>query len=201
MRNIAVVVGLAAYLCLGVFNPAVAQEAKMNDTLKTIFNRKSVRSYTGEAVSKEQLMLLARAGMAAPTAVDSRPWDFILITDKAVLKKLSEALPYAKMAEQAGAAIVVTGDLDRQFGGKDASFWVFDCSAASENILLAAESMGLGAVWTAVYPDKERVLAVRKTLGIPQNTVPLNFIPIGVPTGKDKPKDKFDPKQIHENGW
>ena len=201
MKNIALVIGLVTCLCSGGFNFAAAQEVKMNDTLKTIFNRKSVRSYTDAAVSKEQLIMLSRAGMAAPTAVDSRPWDFILITDKAVLKKLAGVLPYAKMAEQAAAAIIVTGDLDRQFGGKDASFWVFDCSAASENILLAAESMGLGAVWTAVYPDKERVLAVRKTLGIPEHIVPLNFIPIGVPTGKDKPKDKFNPKQIHENGW
>jgi nitroreductase len=200
MKNI-VVAGLVILLSGGFSSCAAAQEAKMNDTLQTIFNRKSVRSYKDGAVSKEQLTLLARAGMAAPTAVDSRPWDFILVTDKAVLKKLCGVLPYAKIAEQAGSAIIVTGDLNRQFGGKDASFWMLDCSAASENILLAAESMGLGAVWTAVFPDKERILAVRKILGIPENVVPLNFIPIGVPSGDDKPKDKFNPKQIHLNSW
>jgi nitroreductase len=139
--------------------------------------------------------------MAAPTAVDRRPWDFIIITDKSVLKQLADALPYAKMAEQASSAIVVTGNLDRQFGGRDALSWVFDCSAASENILLAAESIGLGAVWTGVYPDKERVNAVKKILGIPENVVPLNMIPVGVPAGKDKPKDKFNPEQIHINAW
>jgi nitroreductase len=139
--------------------------------------------------------------MAAPTAVDARPWDFIVITDKAVLKRLSDALPYAKMAVNAGSAIMVTGDLDRQFGGKDSLFWIMDCSAASENILLAAESMGLGAVWTAVYPDQGRVAAVRSILAIPDNVVPLNFIPVGVPSGQDKPKDKFDPKRVHKDRW
>ncbi|MDD2702806.1 MAG: nitroreductase family protein [Candidatus Omnitrophica bacterium] len=201
MKNILRVAGVGIWMLGSFLNPAAAQEAKMNDTLRTIFNRKSVRSYTDAAVSKEQLMTLVKAGMAAPTAVDRRLWDFILITDKAMLKKLAEALPYAKMAGNAAAAIVVTGDLDRQFGGKDASLWMLDCSAASENILLAAESMGLGAVWTAVFPDQERILAVRKILGIPEHVVPLNFIPIGVPAGDEKPKDKFNPARIHINNW
>jgi nitroreductase len=188
-------------LLLGWMLNANAQETKINPTLQTIFNRKSVRSYKDGAVTEEQLMMLARAGMAAPTAVDRRPWDFILITDKTVLKKLAEALPYAKMANQAAAAIVVTGDLNRQYGGKDAVFWMLDCSAASENILLAAESMGLGAVWTAVFPDPGRILAVRTALGIPENVIPLNFIPIGIPVGNEKPKDKFDSQRIHKNNW
>jgi len=201
MRNIAIAAGMMMLLSAGYLNPAGAQETEMNDTLKTIFNRKSVRSYTDGAVSEKQLMTLIKAGMSAPTAVDKRPWDFIVITDKAVLLKLAAALPYAKMANQASAAIIVTGDLNRQYGGKDSSFWMLDCSAASENILLAAESMGLGAVWTAVFPDQDRIQGVRKILGIPENIVPLNFIPVGVPVGNEKPKDKFDPKQIHRNTW
>jgi len=201
MKNIAIAAGIMMLLSAGYLNFAGAQETEMNDTLKTIFNRKSVRSYTDGAVSEKQLMTLIKAGMSAPTAVDKRPWDFIVITDKAVLLKLAAALPYAKMANQASAAIIVTGDLNRQYGGKDSSFWMLDCSAASENILLAAESMGLGAVWTAVFPDQDRIQGVRKILGIPENIVPLNFIPVGVPVGNEKPKDKFDPKQIHRNTW
>ena len=178
-----------------------SQGGVQNDTLKTIFSRKSVRSYTGGPVTDEQLTMLVKAGMPAPTAVDALPWDFIVITDKTVLKRLSDALPYAKMAVSAGAAIMVTGDLKRQFGGQDSLYWIMDCSAASENILLAAESMGLGAVWTAVYPDQARVAAVRSILGIPENAMPLNFIPVGIPTGQDKPKDKFDAKRIHKDRW
>lgn len=200
MKKAAFITGMFIFLCAGFMIRCWAQEPG-NETLKTIFGRKSVRSYTGETVPEDNLKLLARAGMAAPTAVDRRPWDFIIITDKSVLKQLAQALPYAKMAEQASSAIVVTGSLDRQFGGREALSWVFDCSAASENILLAAESMGLGAVWTGIYPDKERVSAVKKILGIPDNVVPLNLIPVGVPAGKDKPKDKFNPEQIHINTW
>lgn len=192
-------VAVVASVCVTV--NCFAQEAAQNDTLKTIFNRKSVRSYAEGAVTGEQLTMLVKAGMAAPTAVDARPWDFIVITDRAVLKQLSDALPYAKMAVGAGAAIMVTGDLKRQFGGRDSLYWIMDCSAASENILLAAESMGLGAVWTAVYPDQARVSAVRSILAIPEHVVPLNFIPVGLPSGKDKPKDKFDQKRIHKDRW
>lgn len=173
----------------------------MNDTIKTIMNRKSVRAYKEGPVSKEQLEVIVKAGMAAPTAVDKRPWEFIVVTDKAMLKKLSDVLPYAKMVEKAGAAIIVAGDIDRQMGGREADFWVVDCSAATENILLAIESLGLGAVWTAVYPDKERIEAVRKLLKIPSTVVPLNVIPVGIPTGAEKPKDKWNPKQLHWNGW
>lgn len=173
----------------------------MNPVLETIFSRKSVRHFKPGTVSKGQMEMLVRAGMAAPTAVDQRPWDFIIITDKDVLKKLAEALPYAKMAVDAQAGIIVVGDTEKQFGGKDSLFWIMDCSAAAENILLAAESMGLGAVWTALFPDQERVAVIRKMFNLPDNRIPLNFIPVGIPTGEDKPKDKYNKTQIHWNKW
>lgn len=173
----------------------------MNETMKTIFNRRSVRTYSAAPVSGEQLNDLVRAGMAAPTAVDTRPWDFIVITDKALLARLAGALPYAKMTEQAAAAIIVTGDLRRQYGGEDASYWLMDCCAATENILLAAESLGLGAVWTAVYPEADRVAAVRKLLGIPAHVMPLNLIPIGVPAAKPKAGDKYNAELVHKDRW
>jgi len=173
----------------------------MNETQKTIMNRRSVRAYAAAPVSEELLTELVRAGMSAPSAVDARPWDFIVVTDKALLARLAEALPYAKMAAQAAAAIVVTGDLRRQHGGEDASYWLMDCSAATENILLAAESLGLGAVWTAVYPEAERVAAVRKLLGIPAHVVPLNLIPLGVPAVKPAAGDRYAPGLVHKNRW
>jgi len=173
----------------------------MNETLQTIMNRKSVRSYRADPIPKEKLELIVKAGMAAPTAVDKRPWEFVVITDKALLKKLADALPYAKMAEKASAAILVAGDLDRQHGGRAADYWMVDCAAAAENILLAVESLGLGAVWTAVYPEKERIEAVRELLDVPSGVVPLALIPIGAPGGDQKPKDKWDPRRLHWNGW
>lgn len=191
--------------CIAVVSLAgaawAAEEALMNDTLNTIFARKSVRSFKSDAVPDEKLRMLVRAGMAAPTAVDKRPWEFIVVTDRAVLKQLADALPYAKMAEKAAAAIIVAGDVKKQWGGMESDYWIMDCSAATQNILLAAESMGLGAVWTAVYPEDSRVRSVRQILGIPFHVVPLNVIPVGVQTGREKPKDKYDPKQIHWNRW
>ena len=189
-------------LCVALMMSTLAFGGEpMNDTIKTIMNRKSVRAYKEGAVSKEQLEVIVKAGMAAPTAVDKRPWEFIVINDKAMLKKLSDILPYAKMTEKAAVAIIVAGDIDRQQGGRESDFWMVDCSAATENVLLAVESLGLGAVWTAVYPDKERIEAVRKLLKIPSTVVPLNVIPVGIPTGAEKPKDKWNPKQLHWNGW
>lgn len=196
-----VIVCLIAVVCWLQTCAAGEKETGMNDTLKTIFNRKSVRVYAPGTVSEEQLMTLIKAGMAAPSAVDKRPWEFILVTDRAVLKKMADAMPYAKMAAQAPAAIVVCGDTDKQYGGRSASYWQMDCSAATENLLLAAESMGLGAVWTSVYPEEDRMVAMRAILGIPAHVIPLNLIPVGIPTGREKPKDKYDPQQIHRNAW
>ena len=176
-------------------------EKMETETTKTIFSRKSVRNYVEKAVSPETLEFLVRAGMAAPSAMDRRPWEFIIINDKAVVKKLNDALPHAKMAEKAGQAIVVAGNIEKQAGGKDATFWIMDCSAAAENILLAAESLGLGAVWTAVYPAADRLKPVIDILGLPSNIVPLAFIPVGKPDGSDKPKEKFDKEKIHWNHW
>lgn len=176
-------------------------EKMENETTKTIFSRKSVRNYVETQISPETLEFLVKAGMAAPSAIDRRPWEFIIINDKATIKKLHDALPYAKMVGKAGHAIVVAGNIEKQAGGKDSTFWIMDCSAAAENILLAAESLGLGAVWTAVYPDAGRMKSVVEILGLPSNIVPLAFIPVGKPDGSDKPKDKFDKAKIHWNHW
>lgn len=171
-----------------------------NGTLDTIYSRRSVRVFTGEAVSRENLIRILRAAMAAPSAANMQPWTFVVITDRRTLDELCERLPYAKMLDKAGAAIVVCGipDKDDVFS-KD--YWVMDCSAASENILLACHALGLGAVWTAVYVDKERIANVRKILNIPENIIPLNVIPIGVPKEKGKALDKFKEGNVHWEKW
>lgn len=167
--------------------------------LNNIFNRTSVRSYKDKTVEKEKIEKLLRAGMAAPTAVNKQPWHFIVVTDKNQLQKLSEANPYAEMAAKAPLAIVVCGDMDKALEGEAREFWVQDCSAATENILLAATGMELGAVWTGTYPSKERCAAVAKVLGLPESLIPLNTIVIGYPDGEVSPKDKWNKENISYN--
>lgn len=181
---------------------APAVPGKSEVVFQNILNRKSVRAYTDRAVSREQLDTLLRAAMAAPTGRDMRPWKFVVIDDKEALAKLAGQLPYAKMLSEAAAAIVVCGDLSvTDDKGKPSTNWTFDCSAATENLLLAAEAMGLGAVWTGVYPYEERQTAVSQALQLPEHIIPLNLIPIGYPKGDPQPKDKYDADNVHFNGW
>ena len=165
--------------------------------LHNILQRKSVRAYTDRAVSHEQLDTLIRAAMAAPTGRDMRPWHFIVLEGRHQLSPLAEQLPYAKMLAEAQAAVVVCGDMsvtDKE--GNPSRNWTFDCSAATENLLLQAEAMGLGAVWTGVYPYDERIEAVKQVLHLPDHLIPLNVIPIGYPKGNPQPKDKYDPAKV-----
>lgn len=169
--------------------------------LQNIASRKSVRHFAQEPVTQEQLQTLAHAAMAAPTACNKQPWAVIAINDRTMLDSLCAGLPYAKMLAEAQAAMIVCGDLSKALEGDGAQFWIQDCSAATENLLLAAEAMRLGAVWTAVYPDPERMAIVNKVLNLPENIIPLNVIPIGHPTGEDQPKDKWIDENYHLNKW
>jgi nitroreductase len=171
-----------------------------NETIKTIKSRKSVRHFTGDAVSKEDLKKLLEAGMSAPTAVNKQPWSFVAVTDRKTLDALADKLPSAKMLFQAGAAIIICAIPEKAYD-KIKEFAVIDCSLAGENILLSAESLGLGALWTASYPDPARMSTVREILNIPDDIIPLCVIPIGKPTGEDKPKEKFDESNIHWDKW
>lgn len=179
---------------------SIAQTNPSNipDALTVIHQRKSVRKYLDKPVSREHLEILLKAGMAAPTAADKRPWVFVVVTDKEKLAALAEELPYTKMAKDAAAAIVVCGDTRKALNSE---IWVQDCSAASQNILLAAEATGLGAVWSGIYPEYFKINHVRRVLNIPMEVIPLNVIPIGWPTGEEQPKDKWDPSNIHWERW
>lgn len=171
--------------------PQGTVSASENAALDNIFARKSVRTYLNKGVEKEKIDLMLRAGMAAPSGMDKRPWEFILISDRAKLDSMAASLPYAKMLTQARYAIVVCGDSVRS------SYWYLDCSAAAQNILLAAESLGLGAVWTAAYPYEDRMQVVRKYTALPDTILPLCVIPFGYPATKEQSKQKFDEKKIH----
>jgi len=173
----------------------------MNQTLMTILNRKSVRKFSDQPVSKEQLETILRAGMAAPSAVNIQPWAFIAVTSREILDELNDRLPYAKMLRQSSAAIVVCGDLSKTNDAGYKDYWVQDCSAATQNILLAAEALGLGAVWTAVYHEQDRIDTVRDILNLPDHIIPLNVIPIGRPADDSPVKDKWKPENIHWDVW
>ncbi|MDO4367195.1 MAG: nitroreductase family protein [Bacteroidales bacterium] len=168
---------------------------KQNTTLETIFSRKSVRAFNGKTISKDTLELIVKAGMAAPTGMNRQPWDFVIIDNKADMEALAKKMPRAKMLQTAGAAIVVVGN---QEVSKN---WMLDCAAATENILLAVESMGLGAVWTAGWPYEDRIAEINGAFNIPQPYIPLCLIPIGYPTGDNTPKDKWKPERVHYNKW
>jgi len=180
----------------------IAQEEsyKIPNVIDVIHSRKSVRTYSGKHVSDEKLEILLRAGMAAPSAMNKQPWFFILVNDTILLKELGGNIMFATMLNQASAAIVVCGNM-KNVSSVLPEYWVQDCSAATENILLAAEGIGLGAVWVGLYPAKERVKKVRKVLNMPNHLVPLCVVSIGYPTGIEKPKNKWDPDKIHKNKW
>lgn len=173
----------------------------MKDVIDAILTRHSIRKFTGDKVDAADIDLMLRAGMAAPSAVNVQPWAFIIVTDRNILNDLCARLPYAKMLDRAGAAIIVCGlpAKDNQFA-KD--FWTLDCSAAAENILLAAHGLGYGAVWTAVYPDPERIDVVRAACKIPADVVPFTVIPVGVPVDPaSAPMDKYNPGSVHADVW
>lgn len=164
--------------------------------LNNIKTRTSVRQYQDKAVEQGKIEQLLRAGMAAPSAMDRRPWHFIVITSKGKLVELAKANPNAGFAKNAPLAIVVCGDMDKAIEGGGRDFWIQDCSAATENILLAAHALGLGAVWTGTYPSKDRCSAVTKTLGLAANLIPLNTIVIGYPKADATPKDKWNADDV-----
>lgn len=171
-----------------------------NATLSVIHSRKSVKFFTGAPVSNESLDKIIRAGMAAPTAVNKQPWSFVVVTDRKKLDALAAGLPNARGIDKAGAAIIVCSEPEKaNLQSKD--FAIIDASLASENILLATEAMGLGGHWTASFPYEDKMKHVRTVLGIPANIIPLNVILVGVPTGQDKPKDKYQKDKIHWGTW
>ncbi|WP_066631917.1 nitroreductase family protein [Labilibacter marinus] len=160
--------------------------------LSVIHNRKSVRNYQDKAVSEEDLMTIMKAGMAAPSGIDTRPWKFIAITDSSIMREIKQAgIP---------AAIVVCADMSK-LDERAPEFWITDTSVATQNMLLAIEGMGLGAVWRSIYPWKDYMAHIKDVLNLPEHFTPLCAITIGYPTGIEKPKDKFDSDNIRWEKW
>ena len=181
---------------------AAAARADGPGLFETIATRTSIRKFDpSKPVADADIEKLLKAGMCAPSAMDRRPWEFIVVRDKAKLAALGSRLPYSRCGNGAQAAIVVCGNLDNGLPGRGKEYWIHDCSAATMNILLAAKGLGLGAVWTGVYPGEDRVAVVREVLSIPEGYAPLNVIPLGYPAENPAPKDKWNPSKVHRDTW
>jgi nitroreductase len=168
------------------------------ETMNSIFSRRSIRKYLPKPVTHDLIENILKAGMNAPSAGDEQPWYFIIIDKHNLLQKISEIHPYAKMLKDAPVAILVCGDL-KVLKFKD--LWVQDCSAASENMLLAAHDLGLGAVWIGVYPTEILVKEVRDILNIPQHIEPFSIIGMGYPAEEKTGRLRYDKSKVHNNGW
>lgn len=172
------------------------------DAIEAIMTRSSVRSYTTERVDAQSVETMLRAAMAAPTAGNRQPWRFVVVDDEAILKQFPALVSGARMAEKAPLAIVACGVPSESMSGLLSQYWVQDCSAATENILLAAHAMGLGAVWCGVYPDSNgRVGGVQKLLNLPEEVIPLSIIVIGHPDSEPNVKDKWKSENVSYNRY
>ncbi|MDO7786902.1 nitroreductase family protein [Desulforamulus aquiferis] len=163
-----------------------------------ILTRRSIRKYTGEQIPEPLIKDLLAAAMSAPSAQNQQPWQFVVVNQPELLKELSKCSPYAQMVDKAPLVIVVCGDTHLE---QAKGFWVQDCSAATQNILLAANQRGLGAVWVGLYPREERVDIVRNILGMPDHIIPLALIPIGHPAEAKEPANRYNPAKVHYNKW
>jgi len=211
MKRIACYLAMAALIVTTAScckNDAPAQKS----ALEVIKARTSIRSFTGEKLTEEQINTLLDAAMAAPTAADIRPWRFVVITDEEIKAGLYQGERHKHMVTTAGAVIVVCGETTRMVTPRDAAegsepverpnnWWYEDCSAATENLLLATTALDLGAVWLSCYPNENSVARIQAYLGLPGNVTPLAIVPVGVPAENPEPKDKWNPENIHYDRW
>lgn len=168
------------------------------DVLEAIYTRKSIRKFTGEKISEENLKTLLTAGFCAPSAHNKKPWHFVVIKDEAALESIANKHPYAKMLPNAGCGIIVCGDKEKE---GMTGFLVEDCSAAIENILLAAHGIGFGAVWCGLYPVPQLTALVENILNLPENIVPVGMVVVGAKDEEREAKDRYDEDRVHFDKW
>ncbi len=162
------------------------------EAMEGILTRCSIRRYTAQDVPEQWIPELLRAAMSAPSAGNQQDWYFVVVRSRRMLDDLARVHPHAPVAG-APLAIVVCGDLQRE---SHKGFWVQDCAAATQNLLLAAHARGLGAVWCGCYPREERVVALRQVLALPEDVVPLALVVIGYPAERKVREDRYDPAKV-----
>lgn len=168
------------------------------ETLEAIHTRRSIRKYTSQPVSEKIINELLAAAMMAPSAGNQQPWHFVVIRVRQTLDAIAKFHPHGKMLKDAPVAILVCGDPSLEaYRGR----WVLDCSAATQNILLAAHAKGLGAVWVGIYPEASRIDGMRGLLTLPEHIIPLSLIPLGYPAEHVPQPDRFNASRIHYDQW
>jgi nitroreductase len=173
-------------------------EVTLMDAMEAILSRRSIRKYTKEPVPESIVKEILEAAMSAPSAGNEQTWHFVIVNDRKILDEIPKIHPYSQSVKTASVAVVVCGDLKLEVH-KD--FWVQDCSAATENILIAVQSKGMGAVWLGLHPIPERVKGMQKLLKLPDHVLPLAVIPIGYPDEQKPPANRFNTSRIHHNSW
>ncbi len=168
------------------------------DALSCIMSRRSIRTYEPRGLAPDDIDVILRAAMAAPSAGNQQPWRFVALTDRAVLDAAAETTPYGKMLREAPFALVVCADT-REL--KHPGMWQQDCSAAVQNALLAANALGLGAVWLGYWPKMERVTPLKELLGMPEGVEPLAVLAVGHPAEEKPPAERYEPSFVHLNRW
>lgn len=167
--------------------------------MKAIMNRRSIRQYTTQTVRDEQVKTLLEAAMCAPSAGNEQPWHFVVIRDRQLLDTVPQYHPHASMIKQASVAILICADT--RLSKYDVDYWVQDCAAATENLLVSVQDLGLGAVWLGVYPRQERVMGLRQLFNIPEEVIPFALIPVGYPAEHKGAENRYREDRVHLNGW
>ena len=167
------------------------------EAYEAIMTRRSVRAYTAQPVPDDAIKELLAAAMNAPSASNQQPWQFVVVTERKQLNALTTVLPYGQMLKGAPLAIAVCGD--RQLQSEE--YWVQDCSAATQNLLLAAHAKGLGAVWLGVYPRSEHVAGISKLFNLPAHVIPLCVVSMGYPLESQPPVRRYNEARIHYDQW
>lgn len=168
------------------------------DIIEAILTRRSIRKYINKQVEQEKVNLLLNAAMSAPSAGNKQPWHFIIVNEKQILDRIALVHPHAKMLNEAPLAIVVCADLKLDY---HPGYWIIDCSAAIQNILISARALDLGTVWLGVYPRKDRVDAISQLFQLPENIIPHSIVAIGYTNEPFYKVDRFDSNKIHYNKW
>jgi len=168
------------------------------DTIEAIHTRRSIRQYQDKSIPNKTIRELLAAAMAAPSARNQQPWEFIVITERKLLEKIPTINPFANMAKRAPLAILICGNLEIE---TSPGYWVIDCAAATQNLLLAAHALGLGAVWTGTYPNEDRMDGYTDLFDLPEYILPHSLVVLGYPDEEPSEEDRFLEERIHHNGW
>ncbi len=168
------------------------------ETMKALLTRRSIRKYTNKQISKNLIEEIIKAAMYAPSAFNNQPWQYVVVDKKEILEQILKIIPHAEMLKQSAAAILICGDKTLE---QNTNLIVLNCAAATQNALLAAHDLGLGAVWISAYPVEEAMDGLKNLFNFPESIIPVSLISLGYPDEEVSTEDRFKPEKIHYNSW